>query len=64
MMNLVKAGPLAYRMVEADVYMARKRKNAQGAGIIRKRSDGRWEACFSIGYTPAIGKQEPIYGKT
>lgn len=47
--------------------MARtSKKNAQGAGTIRKRSDGRWEARFSIGYDPVTGKQKQksIYGKT
>lgn len=47
--------------------MPRKtRKNAQGAGTIRKRSDGRWEARFTIGFDPAAGKQmqRSIYGKT
>ena len=45
--------------------MARK-KNAQGAGTIRKRSDGRWEARFTKGYDPVTGKQiqKSIYGKT
>lgn len=47
--------------------MPRKtRKNAQGAGTIRKRSDGRWEARFTTGFNPATGKQmqKSIYGKT
>ena len=45
--------------------MARK-KNAQGAGTIRKRSDGRWEARFTKGFDPVTGKQiqKSIYGKT
>ena len=45
--------------------MARK-KNAQGAGTIRKRSDGRWEARFTKGFDPITGKQiqKSIYGKT
>ena len=47
--------------------MPRKaKKNAQGAGTIRKRSDGRWEARYTIGFDPATGKQKQksIYGKT
>lgn len=47
--------------------MPRKaKKNAQGAGTIRKRSDGRWEARYTVGFDPAIGKQKQksIYGKT
>ena len=47
--------------------MPRKsKKNAQGAGTIRKRSDGRWEARFTTGFDPATGRQiqRSIYGKT
>lgn len=47
--------------------MPRKgKKNAQGAGTIRKRTDGRWEARFTTGFDPATGKQvqKSIYGKT
>lgn len=46
--------------------MKRNKKNAQGAGTIRKRSDGRWEARFTIGFDPVNGKQKQksIYGKT
>lgn len=47
--------------------MARKtRKNAQGAGTIRRRADGRWEARFTVGFDPGSGKQvqKSIYGKT
>lgn len=45
--------------------MAQK-KNAQGAGTIRKRPDGRWEARFSMGFNPVTGKQvqKSIYGKS
>lgn len=46
--------------------MPRKsKKNAQGAGTIRKRSDGRWEARYTTGFEPATGKQKQksIYGK-
>ena len=39
-------------------------KNAKGAGTIRKRSDGRWEARYSVGFSPKTGKQiqRSIYG--
>ena len=47
--------------------MPRKaKKNAQGAGTIRKRSDGRWEARYTAGFDPVTGRQiqKSIYGKT
>lgn len=48
--------------------MANKKttKNAKGAGTIRKRSDGRWEARYSMGFDPKTGKQiqRSIYGTT
>ena len=48
--------------------MANKKnsKNAKGAGTIRKRSDGRWEARYSLGFDPKTGKQvqKSIYGAT
>lgn len=47
--------------------MPRKaKKNAQGAGTIRKRPDGRWEARYTIGFDPTTGKQKQksIYGKS
>lgn len=45
---------------------AKAKKNAQGAGTIRKRPDGRWEARFTKGFDPATGKQlqGSVYGKT
>lgn len=41
-------------------------KNANGAGTIRQRSDGRWEARYTVGYDTGTGKQiqRSIYGKT
>lgn len=41
-------------------------KNASGAGSIRQRADGRWEARYSAGFNPATGRQiqRSIYGKT
>lgn len=41
-------------------------KNAKGAGTIRKRSDGRWEARYSVGFSPKTGKQiqRSVYGAT
>lgn len=47
--------------------MPRKaKKNAPGAGTIRKRSDGRWEGRYTVGFDPVTGKQKQksIYGKT
>ena len=44
----------------------RKTKGAKGSGTIRKRSDGRWEARYTIGIDPKTGKQiqKSVYGKT
>lgn len=41
-------------------------KSAKGGGTIRKRSDGRWEARYSLGIDPKTGKQiqKSVYGKT
>ena len=47
--------------------MARKAtRNAHGAGTIRQRSDGRWEARYTVGRDPGTGKQiqKSVYGKT
>lgn len=48
--------------------MARKSNTraAQGAGSIRQRPDGRWEARFVVGTDPATGKniRKSIYGNT
>lgn len=47
--------------------MARKTtRNAQGSGTIRQRSDGRWEARFTVGRDPGTGKQiqRSVYGST
>lgn len=42
------------------------KKNAKGGGTIRQRSDGRWEARFTVGRDPGTGKQiqRSVYGKT
>ena len=32
-------------------------RNAQGAGTIRQRSDGRWEGRYTIGHNPGTGRQ-------
>lgn len=42
------------------------KRNAAGAGSLRKRSNGTWEARYTAGYNPATGKQiqRSIYGKT
>lgn len=46
--------------------MRKAKKNAQGAGSIRKRADGRWEARFTAGFDPVSGKQvqKSVYGRT
>ena len=47
--------------------MPRKaKKNAHGAGTIRKRSGGRCEGRYTVGFDPITGKrqQKSIYGKT
>lgn len=47
--------------------MARKNsRSAKGAGTIRQRSDGRWEARYIAGIDPKTGKQirKSIYGTT
>lgn len=48
--------------------MPRKKttRAAAGAGSIRKRPDGKWEARYTVGDDPATGKpiRKSIYGKT
>ena len=47
--------------------MARKsNRGAQGAGTIRQRKDGRWEARYTVGRDPGTGKQvqRSVYGAT
>ncbi len=41
-------------------------RNARGGGNIRRRSDGRWEARYTLGTDPKTGKQiqKSVYGKT
>ena len=38
---------------------------AQGSGSIRQRTDGTWEARFSVGHDPGTGKpvRKSVYGK-
>lgn len=42
------------------------KRTAQGAGSIRQRPDGRWEARYTPGRDPGTGKQiqKSVYGKT
>jgi hypothetical protein len=42
------------------------KRNAHGAGSIRQRPDGRWEARYSTGRDPGTGKQiqRSVYGAT
>ncbi len=44
----------------------RASRSANGGGTIRKRSDGRWEGRYSLGFDPKTGKQrqKSIYGAT
>lgn len=46
--------------------MAEKKRNARGAGTIRQRKDGRWEARFVVGVDPGTGKdiRRSIYAPT
>ena len=47
--------------------MARKStRNAQGGGTIRQRSNGLWEARYTVGRDPGTGKQiqRSVYGST
>jgi len=41
-------------------------RQAQGAGTIRQRKDGTWEARYTLGRDPGTGKQlqKSVYGKT
>jgi len=41
-------------------------RNAQGAGSIRQRKDGKWEARYTVGRNPGTGKQiqKSVYGDT
>ena len=41
-------------------------RNAQGAGSLRQRADGTWEARYTVGRDPGTGKQirKSVYGKT
>lgn len=41
-------------------------RSAQGSGSIRQRSDGTWEARYSLGNDPGTGKpiRKSVYGKT
>lgn len=50
---------------ERSIFMSKKR-NAQGAGTIRQRPDGRWEARYTVGRDGGTGKQiqKSVYGKT
>lgn len=46
--------------------MAEKKRAPRGAGSIRQRSDGRWEARFVIGVDPGTGKdiRKSVYAAT
>ena len=46
--------------------MATKKRGANGAGSIRQRADGTWEARVTMGTNPTSGKpvRKSVYGKT
>ena len=46
--------------------MARKGTRSAQGGTIRQRSDGRWEARYTVGRDPGTGKQiqRSVYGST
>ena len=46
--------------------MKKTTRGAKGGGTIRKRSEGRWEARFTVGYDPLTGKQvqRSVYAPT
>ena len=49
-----------------DIMSEKRKRGAAGAGSIRHRKDGRWEARFSVGFDPGTGKQiqKSVYGST
>lgn len=53
---------------EREVVLSKSKstKYARGGGTIRKRSDGRWEARYTLGFDPKTGKQiqRSVYGAT
>lgn len=54
------------KSVEREVTVSKSSRAANGAGYIRKRSDGRWEGQYSAGYDDKTGKpiRKSVYGKT
>lgn len=46
--------------------MAKMKRGARGAGTIRQRTDGRWEARFVVGMDPGTGKElrKSVYAAT
>lgn len=46
--------------------MSERKRGARGAGSIRQRKDGRWEARFVVGVDPGTGKdiRKSIYAAT
>ncbi len=46
--------------------MAKKSRRTNGTGSIIKRSDGRWEGKYFVGYDPKTGNpiRRSVYGKT
>ena len=46
--------------------MKKKQRGTKGAGTVRRRTDGRWEARFTVGINSKTGKEirKSVYGKT
>ena len=46
--------------------MKKKQRGTKGAGTVRRRADGRWEARFTVGINSKTGKEirKSVYGKT
>ena len=56
--------PFLLNSEESEVILSKK--SANGNGSIRKKSKGRWEGRYTLGFDPKTGKQiqKSIYGKT
>lgn len=49
-----------------EMSYSKKQRTAQGAGTIRKRKDGRWEARYTADHNPGTGRQtqKSVYGRS
>ena len=61
-----RTAPLYYQNMEVKSMAKSKSRGAQGAGSIRQRPDGRWEARYVVGRDSTTGKQirRSVYGST